>query len=237
MTITAALLLAAALLCLAAYLRGNTTFLPARWRRGRYARLVARQIALFLLPTILALALLGRLDALHTLPAEFGGVRALVLGWTGPVNVRDMLGHAAVGLLLGGSLAAWRARRGGRPWRVGDVSSVLPRNRAELAGAAAASLVAGVAEELFFRLLLPLLVALATGNALAGFALGALLFGLSHWYQGAAGVAATLAVGLLLTLAYMLAGSVIVVAAVHAAIDLNAMVLRPLLERGRRFSS
>src|SRR3546814_10584207 len=72
--------------------------------------------------------------------------------------------------------------------------------------AAASALAAGITEELYFRLLLPLTIALVTGNALVGFAVATLLFGLAHRYQRWRGVLATSAVGAVLAFVYLASG-------------------------------
>ena len=114
--------------------------------------------------------------------------------------------------------------------QLGDFSALLPRNRAELAHAAALSINAGLTEELFFRLTLPLLFVLVIGNVWVAFALAAIVFGLAHLYQGLVGVVATTAVGVLLTAFYLASGSIWIAVLVHAAIDLVGLVLRPLLD-------
>ena len=91
------------------------------------------------------------------------------------------------------------------------------------------SLVAGVAEELFFRLALPLLVALATGSALAGFILSALLFAAAHRYQGKAGVIATGAMGVAFAVLYLASGALWLAIAAHIVVDLNSLVIRPAI--------
>lgn len=92
------------------------------------------------------------------------------------------------------------------------------------------SINAGLSEELFFRLALPLLLVLVIGNVWVAFGLAAIVFGLAHLYQGLVGVVATTAVGVLLTAFYLALGSIWIAVLVHAAIDLVGLVLRPLLD-------
>ncbi|NML07635.1 CPBP family intramembrane metalloprotease [Sphingomonas sp. G-3-2-10] len=113
----------------------------------------------------------------------------------------------------------------------GDVEALLPRNGRETLCGALLSLNAGATEELFFRLYLPLLLVLAGLNPVAAFVVAAIVFGLVHLYQGAAGVLATGVLGAALTLAYLLSGSLALPILLHVAIDLNALVVRPTLTR------
>lgn len=84
-------------------------------------------------------------------------------------------------------------------------------------------------EEPFFRLLVPLLIALVTGSALAGFVLATLLFGAMHRYQGWAGVIATTVFGGLMACVYVISGALWLVIAIHALVDLNGLVIWPAL--------
>ena len=120
-----------------------------------------------------------------------------------------------------------------RTWRVlkpiGNVGSLLPRNRPEVAHAAAMSIAAGISEELAFRLFLPLLIVLVTGSALVAFGVAIAVFGAMHLYQGRAGVIATTLVGALMAAVYLMTGSLWLAMVLHALIDFNALVLRPML--------
>ncbi|MFB2351758.1 CPBP family intramembrane glutamic endopeptidase, partial [Priestia megaterium] len=77
----------------------------------------------------------------------------------------------------------------------GDIEPLMPRNAAEIACAIPLAINAGVTEEVFFRLALPLLAVQATGSALAGFAIACAAFALVHWYQGWKGMLVVFAVG------------------------------------------
>ena len=64
-----------------------------------------------LMPTLVALVLLGRLDALWIMPAEFVSVRALL-----PTIGADEVIVGSLGGVMGGLIVvAIRARRGHRP--------------------------------------------------------------------------------------------------------------------------
>ena len=58
-----------------------------------------------------------------------------------------------------------------------------------------------------------------------------MLFGLAHLYQGWKGIAATFVLGLALTAVYLVSRSLIAAIVFHAIIDLNALVVRPILTR------
>jgi membrane protease YdiL (CAAX protease family) len=205
-------------------------------RQRQFRVWIAVTFTLFVGYTLLSLALLGRLFQLNQLPPEFAPAWATLGG--GAAIAGGQIGGLAIGMAIGGGLAAMIAtiarrrktadRRSAR--QLGDFAALMPRNRAELAHAAILSINAGLSEELFFRLALPLLFVLVIGNVWVAFALAAIVFGLAHLYQGVVGVVATTAVGVLLTAFYLASGSIWVAVLVHAAIDLVGLVLRPLLD-------
>lgn len=232
----AALWLAAALASLALFLRGGTRHY--RWlyrpggdaRRRRFLLRALRPTLHFALLTLVALVALRRLDTLATLPVEFAAARVAAIDLAGGTMPLSLLAWSTLGgLAVGGVIAGLAERWRGRPVTLGDVGSVLPTTRGELAWGALLSITAGVTEELFFRLLLPLLLVLCGSPGVAAFALACVLFGAAHRYQGAAGMVATALVGAVLTLAYLLSGSLAAAVLLHVAIDLNALVVRPVL--------
>jgi len=181
---------------------------------------------LFALPTLVGLILLGRLDALVTLPFEF---RPLAASFGDRGNAAFCLIAAIGGMIAGAGLLALRHRLGGRPFSLGTIDALLPRDRAELLHAALLSIGAGVAEELFFRLLAPLLIGAVTGNALLGFGLATVLFAAAHRYQGWVGMSATLVLGGLFACFYLATGDLWAAMLLHIALNLVALVLRPAL--------
>ena len=182
----------------------------------------------------------------------FGGSSAVVLLLTWPVVtpllsvaqavppiawLRDALaGGLGIGLLIGAGvglvLLTWLgvrgARREGGVIMLGDIAALLPRNRPELAWGAALSVNAGIVEELLFRLALPALLVIVTGEPVSAFLLAALVFGALHAYQGWAGVVATTVVGLLFTVLYVASGSIVLAMLVHALFDLRTLVVIPV---------
>nr|WP_246360376.1 CPBP family intramembrane glutamic endopeptidase [Sphingomonas abaci] len=105
----------------------------------------------------------------------------------------------------------------------------MPRDRHELPWGLAVAIVAGTTEEPFFRLLLPLLITLATGNAWAGFGLATLIFGAMHRYQGWRGMVATTLLGAVMAWVYLESGALWLVVLLHMLVDLNGLVIWPAL--------
>lgn len=137
-----------------------------------------------------------------------------------------------VGAVIGGTLLTMlgvrSARREGGVIMLGDIAALLPRNRPELVWGAAMSVNAGVVEEAFFRLALPALLVVVTGEPISAFLLAALVFGALHAYQGSTGVVATTVVGLLFTVLYVVSGSIGLAMLVHALFDLRTLVVVPM---------
>ncbi|MDQ0839612.1 CPBP family intramembrane glutamic endopeptidase [Sphingomonas faeni] len=230
-------LLLATLMSLVWFLKGDllgyrrTKRLPDTASRQKTYRLwIAKAAIAFVLPAIVGLALLGRLDAIVTVPREFDALRSLLPSLAGDSRAElfGMIGGSALGGLVIGAVLATR-----RNWRIlrtiGNVGSLLPRNRPEIMHAAAMSIAAGISEELAFRLFLPLLVALVSGNAFAAFGVAIAVFGAMHRYQGRAGVIATTLVGALMAAIYLMTGELWLAMLLHALIDLNSLALRPAL--------
>lgn len=231
-----AILLLAALASFAWFLRGDRAeyarmkaLTTTAARQRRYAVWTAKSFVRFGVLSVVALALLGQWGAVLDLPPAFAALADRLGIWTGDVPYDIFGGAAVVGGVAGASVVAVLERRRKAPVTIGEFDALLPRNASELALAALLSVNAGVGEELFFRLLLPLLVTLVTGSAVAGFAGAAVLFGLAHFYQGWKGIAATFVLGLVMTTVYLATRSLVAAMLLHALIDLNALVVRPLI--------
>ena len=221
------LLLIAALAVYVWYLQGGP-FGRAFLTERRFARLAARSAATFGGGSLILLAAAGRLPAVIDLPPEFAAPAAAALDWLPGLTEPVGIGLILTGLLIGGGIGTLVSRWRGRVFAFGDISAVLPRSRDELGWAALLAVGAGVSEELFFRLLLPLLIAQVSGSAWIGFAGATALFGFAHRYQGPAGVIATTLVGVLMAAVYLASGSLWVAMLLHMAINLNGLMLRPL---------
>ena len=194
--------------------------------------------------TVIPLALLGvgglalllfldRIDALWLFPAEFADAIGPIesVSTSASSSTEGLLGMAA-GLAVGLSITAiiWRIRlRKMRQPVVGAIEALLPRNKKEMAACIPLALNAGVSEEIFYRLALPLLAFEATGSVAASFAISIAAFGVAHWYQGWKGVMATTAVGALMIWLYLSSGSLLKPILAHILIDMVGLVIRPLV--------
>lgn len=225
-----AALLAAALVQLALRVAGRPSLaarlLPMRGR-APFAVWAGRLWLSFAAPALIALLLIGRGEALWSLPAEFVPAAVLARSY-GRFEAWPILTGLVLGSVLAAGVSWWRQRRGRRPFYIGRPPR-LPSSPRELPAAVLLALSAGVTEELYFRLMLPLLITLVSGSALLGVGASALLFGAAHRYQGRVGVVATGLVGLFLSVVYLASGDLWLAMACHAAIDLNALVIRPTL--------
>lgn len=195
----------------------------ARDRDAMYRAWVMRALAAFWLPVLVSLAVLDGWRVLTGLPLVFQPVRD-VLPTFAP---GDIVAGALGGTVLGLAVAAWRARTGGRP--IGRPGALMPRDRRELPWGIVVAIVAGASEEPFFRLLLPLLITLATGSAWVGFGLATLIFGAMHRYQGWRGMVATTLFGAVMAWVYLASGALWLVVLLHMLVDLNGLVIWPAL--------
>ncbi|WP_445193856.1 CPBP family intramembrane glutamic endopeptidase [Sphingomonas sp. Tas61C01] len=232
----AALLAVAGFAIVAWYVRGGRGGMPAlatldrdRARR-RYRQTIRRGLLAFGLSSLAGLALLGRIEALWHFPAELAPLRAPLMAVAEPESFVDAaaIGLAAGEILLVAMLLVARARGKPAALPIGG-AGLMPRDAGELCWAAALALVSSVVEELFFRLFLPLAVAVTTGSAVAGLVIALAAFAAVHRYQGWRGMAATGAAGAVLAAVYLGSGELWLAIAVHGAINLNALVVRPVV--------
>ncbi|MBS1029311.1 CPBP family intramembrane metalloprotease [Gluconobacter albidus] len=112
---------------------------------------------------------------------------------------------------------------------LGDFSALIPRTLPEAGLAFLLCLNAGLGEELFFRLALPLLASQLTESLIAGAALSTLLFGGMHWYQGRKGVLITTVIGLIFMLRALHGTPLIWLMGFHTLMDVIALLVRPAL--------
>jgi len=108
-----------------------------------------------------------------------------------------------------------------------DLNHLLPLNFKERIYTFFLSLNAGFSEELFFRLLAPVLIFSVTGSALIAIFGSTLWFGMAHYYQGLAGIFATFMAGLVLFLIYLITQSIWIAILAHAVIDICPLVIAP----------
>jgi len=149
----------------------------------------------------------------------------------------EALGSGLSGGILIGTLAVsvmpliMRRFGGKTPVLTGDIAALIPRNRAEIRWGAVISVNAGIIEEIFFRLLMPLTWFALTGNVITALFVSVVLFGLVHAYQGVVGVLATMAIGAVLTMVYLATQQIWIAIFLHALIDLRVLVFLPLAKK------
>lgn len=203
-------------------------------RIARYRRWMRRAPLAFGLSSLVALLAGGRLAALLTMPTEFAGVAHAARHLAGfGSNTTGfqfaVLGGFGGGVVIGLLIGRWRKRRGKRQLVMGDLDRLMPRTGDELRWTTLLAIVAGLVEELFFRLALPLFLSLATGNAWIGFGLALALFAFAHRYQGWVGMLFSTLAGAMLTILYLASGAIWFAMLVHALLNLNGLVIRPAL--------
>lgn len=200
----------------------------SRDRQRFFIRRTALSFVSFSVLGVLILLGIGRISAVSTLPAEFIPLRPADAAEANPAMLLGLATGISIGALV--LYAVWRFVLGKRSQPVlGDVAALFPRNYREALVLVPLALNAGLSEELFFRLALPLLLTTVTGSAQAGLVIAAAVFGLMHYYQGWRGVILTGLAGLFLTSLYLKFGSIWAVVMIHALIDLLALVVRPTI--------
>ncbi|MBB4086188.1 CPBP family intramembrane glutamic endopeptidase [Sphingomonas carotinifaciens] len=217
---------------LALVLAAQVWFLRGRSRgaAGRYRRWLIRAPLAMLVPALVALAALGRLDALWRFPPEFMGLRALL-----PAMEASAVAIGSLAGVTGGlAIIALRARFG-RPLPAA-LRRMMPAP-GERGWAALVAAMAGVVEEPLYRLVLPLLVTMLGGSALAGFAAASIVFARAHRYQGIRGMALSGSFGLVLAGLYVLSGQLWLVVVLHALNNAGALVVWPAVAGARGAAS
>ena len=157
----------------------------------------------------------------------YAGRSVALLGMALPSGARSAVGLVVTALLLGFLLMQWRAitRLQGEGLdrlrrQVASVADLMPHTEQEYRWFRVVSVTAGICEELVFRGFMIWYLAhwMPVWPAAV---VGAVAFGLAHWYQGTAGVLKTGATGLIMGLLYVASGSILWPAIVHAAVDLQ----------------
>lgn len=111
-----------------------------------------------------------------------------------------------------------------------NLDSLIPRNYKERIWGAILSINAGFSEEIFFRLLAPILIYSVTGSALNAIIGSTIWFGFGHYYQGISGIIITFIVGILLFAVYLITQNIWITMIVHAILDINGLVFSPWLK-------
>lgn len=219
--------------------RSFAAFLRAEALSGEVARLrfyrswILQGCATAALAIVLVLALPGvGLADIGFRSTDLGGLDGF--GPSGSNMGAGFVAGAIVGAALCVGFLVWSSRRQAPSssakvsGQLAAIQPMLPRTRRGRWGWAALSLSAGVTEEITYRglLFLALAVVLPSGTPAAVLVvLAAALFGAAHWYQGRAGMLATGVTGAVLTMVYLGTGSLLVPMILHTLIDLRALLL------------
>ena len=135
---------------------------------------------------------------------------------------------AALALVVSAVLLRRAARRGRPVPGQAAYSALLPRTREERWYAAAASVTAGVCEEILYRGFFIAIAVLFLDLPVEWAATAAMVvFVVAHAYQGAAGLAGVTVLGALFTIVYLGTGSLLLPIVLHALVDLRALLLVP----------
>jgi membrane protease YdiL (CAAX protease family) len=172
-----------------------------------------------------------------------GGRDLAALGLTAPREgsssglIFGLAGGASIGLILRPLAAAFSGKaRAALRRQMGKIEAFLPKTGEQLAWGLVVSLFAGLCEEIAYRgYLIPYCrFWLPEWPALAA---AAILFGIAHFYQGVAGTLLTAVLGLAFGFIYVETGSLALPIALHAAVDISAMVTAWIVLRPARESA
>ncbi|MAI88887.1 CPBP family intramembrane glutamic endopeptidase [Ponticaulis sp.] len=179
---------------------------------------------------VVGLYVLGELSGLIAFPAIFEPGRALTFAWLTPNPDQLYLfgyGLAGIVFILFTIITILPFYMKAEDLPQDGVMAMLARNWKEAKWSTLLSINAGVSEEIFFRLMLPLAAFHLTGNILISFGIAALYFGIAHAYQGIGGIIVTGVLGLLFTLIYVLTAQLWLVILIHILVDLRGLILLP----------
>lgn len=181
---------------------------------------------------IVFLRLIHRMDTLRRFPLEFGELSQVV-------REHYRYPHAERGFLVGYLvfLAVITVPRllpsNGERVRLLALHTptvLVPRSVREIKWALLASIVAGLGEEMYFRLMLPLLLTMNQVPALASFVLAAILFALAHRPVTLRGSAYYFFGGAAYTALYLASRSLIVPIVAHILVDMLMMCFMPFVD-------
>ena len=209
-------------------------------RQRKYRDWVLKSFLFFGVTSLIALALVGHLSSLNNLFLPFASL--LPQDFFTDINLRGretLLGFLTgllfnallIGIIVGIALRRKPKKSQEASFIIGDIEALLPRNNKERLWVALLSANAGFSEELFFRLLLPILIFIVTGSAIFALLTSIVLFGFVHYYQGWLGIVATTVLGGVFTFIYLVTGNIFIAMAVHALVDLNGLLLQPWLRK------
>lgn len=193
-----------------------------RWSRQSWAFGVAAVLLVAALPGV-------DLADLGLAAPDLGGLRGAGEGSLSGSMLAGFLVGVTLAVVASTLLARVLARRTARTPIAGAaaVEPMLPRSPRGRRGWAGLALAAGVTEEVTYRGLLILAIALVAPGADRTVVLvaAAVLFGVAHWYQGWFGMLATGAIGFVLGGLYLSTGSLLVPMVLHTLVDLRPLLL------------
>lgn len=147
--------------------------------------------------------------------------------------VTAVLIGATIGVMLLGIVTYMKTRRTQKisTGAVGDIESLLPRNSAERRYCSLLAIGAGLNEELLYRVAVPVILLGIWPNPTVAIVLSILAFGLMHIYQGIPGVVGATLSGMFLMYLYIITGNIFASILFHIFIDMNGLVIQPLIAR------
>lgn len=170
------------------------------------------------------------LAALAMLAARHSGLDRVDLRIM-PVSAGTLLGAAGLTTLAG--LAVMAAGRALKLPESSLVDYLIPRSSPEKIAFTGLSVSAGIAEELVFRSFLIAVLWQASGSLVVAVALSVAVFAVTHAYQGLLGTLRVALLGIILTVPFLLTGSVYPSMLAHAVLDIMAgLVLAEWLRVG-----
>ena len=222
------------------------TIYSTRGRQRVFRLLLIQSFLFYGLGSVVLLALVGHFADLYQFPPFFEEPSQRLLRWGNaddrlPQKISGWLLTAMVPFFLVGTTVITflevylLARKGKRkytrmPTGKKNVEYLLPRNAQERFWTALLALNAGFSEELFFRLLLPVLFYIVSGSVTMAIVAPLLWFALGHFYQGLPGILITGLMGAAMLLMYLYTRNIWLVMLMHAVLDLNSLLYGPWLE-------
>ena len=203
---------------------------PARLRFYRSWILQGCAAAALAIGLVLALPGIGLAEIGFRPTGTSGLDRFGLSGGTGAGLIAGMTIGAAIGAAVLAVVERRKPKSGTTttPAQLVAIQPMLPRTGRGRWGWSGLSLSAGVTEEITYRglLILTLAIVLPSQTPAAVFVIvTAVVFGAAHWYQGRTGMVATGAAGAALTILYLGTGSLLVPMILHTLMDLRALTL------------
>jgi uncharacterized protein len=168
--------------------------------------------------------------ALFTIRITPGEIGWLESGSKGSAFIAGLVTAMVVALLLPAILAIWSEKVRAKAAKAAEsLSYLLPWTPPERLWWWPVCITAGVCEEVLYRGFLlhyfhtaPFHLSLTWALVIA-----AVIFGIGHLYQGAKGAAATTVLGFVLSVIFVMTGSLLIPIIAHAVLDLRVLLLLP----------